>query len=378
MGGVYAELDAPLLESLEVDVSGRYDHYSDAGSNFSPKVGFKWKPFEQLAIRGTYSKGFRAPGFAENGSSAAGGFVVRPPPADFAAAHGNNGYVRPFAVELLSTANPSIKPEKARSFTFGLVYQPIDQLSASVDFYDIKKTGVITGGDARAALDAYYAGQPLPQGVTVTPDLPDPQFPNALARPLIVAAEYLNQNELRTKGVDVDLIGKFDFNNGLHWTSEVSATQIFTWRLLLQDGSSQQFVGTQGPYAISSGAGTPRLRGSWANTLNYGPATLTATMYYVSGLDMTAPDQGSGCISINTDTGDNFPPSCRMPSFTYFDLTGSYQFGERLSVYGSVMNVLDRKPPFDPINYAAVNYNPTYGQAGIVGRFFKLGVKLKF
>lgn len=377
VGGVYAELDAPLLQSLEVDVSGRYDHYSDVGGNFSPKVGFKWKPFETLAVRGTYSKGFRAPGFAENGSSASGGFVVRPPPADFAAAHGNNGYVKPFAVELLSAANPAIKPEKARSFTFGLVYQPIQQLSASVDYYDIKKTGVITGGDARAALDAYYAGQPLPAGVTITPDLPDPQFPNALPRPLVVAAGYLNENSLRTKGLDVDLIGRFDFSNGMHWTSELSGTEIFTWKLLLQDGTQQQFVGTQGPYALSSGAGTPRIRGSWSNSINYGKATITGTLYYTSGLEMTAADQGSGCISINSDTGNNFPASCRMPSFTDFDLTGNYDINDHVSVYGAVLNVFDRKPSFDPINYAAINYNPTYGQAGIVGRFFNVGVKVK-
>lgn len=39
--------------------------------------------------------------------------------------------------------------------------------------------------------------------------------------------------------------------------------------------------------------------------------------------------------------------------------------------------MFERKPAFDPINYAAVNDNPTYGQAGIVGRFFNVGVKMK-
>jgi iron complex outermembrane receptor protein len=30
------------------------------------------------------------------------------------------------------------------------------------------------------------------------------------------------------------------------------------------------------------------------------------------------------------------------------------------------------------LNYAGVNYNPTYNQAGIIGRFFKIGVHAKF
>lgn len=44
---------------------------------------------------------------------------------------------------------------------------------------------------------------------------------------------------------------------------------------------------------------------------------------------------------------------------------------------GSASSAFDRKPPLDPINYAALNYNPTYGYSGIVGRFFNLGVKVR-
>jgi iron complex outermembrane receptor protein len=43
-----------------------------------------------------------------------------------------------------------------------------------------------------------------------------------------------------------------------------------------------------------------------------------------------------------------------------------------------VTNVLDRLPPINAADYAGINYNPTYAQAGIIGRFFKLGVGYKF
>ena len=36
------------------------------------------------------------------------------------------------------------------------------------------------------------------------------------------------------------------------------------------------------------------------------------------------------------------------------------------------------KAPINPANYAAVNYNPTYTQAGAVGRFFRAGVNISF
>jgi len=51
---------------------------------------------------------------------------------------------------------------------------------------------------------------------------------------------------------------------------------------------------------------------------------------------------------------------------------------EHLTATASILNLTDRLPPINPANYAGDNYNPTYHQAGIIGRFFKLGVSYKF
>ncbi|WP_163450994.1 TonB-dependent receptor domain-containing protein, partial [Escherichia coli] len=51
----FFEVSAPILDMLEVNASGRYDDYSSGQSNFSPKVGAKFTPIRQLAVRGTYS-----------------------------------------------------------------------------------------------------------------------------------------------------------------------------------------------------------------------------------------------------------------------------------------------------------------------------------
>ncbi|WP_426284941.1 TonB-dependent receptor plug domain-containing protein [Luteibacter sp. E-22] len=377
VSGVYVELDAPFLESLEVDVSGRYDHYSDFGNNFSPKIGIKWKPIEELAFRGTFSKGFRAPSFAENGSSEAEGFATYTPPEDFQAAHGNSGYVQPYGLGFLTRANPNIKPERSKSWTFGILYQPTPDLSASLDYYRIKKTGVIAQQSASAVLDAYYAGLPLPPESAIVQDVPDPAAPDALPRPLVVAAPYVNQNALETKGLDLNLKAGHDFSENVRFTSELNLTKIISWQLTLEDGSKLQFVGTHGPYGLSSGAGTPRYRGSWANSIQFGKATITGTLYYTSGIKLTAPDITTGCFSTNTDTGANVPADCRMASFTDFDLTGRYDISDKVAITGSIMNVFDKKAPFDPLNYAALNYNPTYAQNGVIGRFFTLGVRVK-
>jgi iron complex outermembrane receptor protein len=42
--GIFFEVDAPVAKPLTIDISGRYDHYSGIGGNFSPKIGAKFTP----------------------------------------------------------------------------------------------------------------------------------------------------------------------------------------------------------------------------------------------------------------------------------------------------------------------------------------------
>jgi iron complex outermembrane receptor protein len=378
VAALYAELDASVWQALELDLSARYDHYTDVGGTFNPKLGFKWTPLDAFALRGTYARGFRAPSFAENGSSANESFISYTPPTDWAATHNNDGYTAPYLFDVASSANPRIRPEHSSSVTFGALVQPASWLNASLDYYAIKKTGVIVPSDPNVALADYFAGQPLPAGYSIVADAPDPLYPTALPRPIVVSAPYLNANSLRTDGLDLDLRAQVDLGASVQLISDLTATRIFSWSMRFPDGTTQQYVGTQGPYILSSGAGTPRDRANWANTVIRGPLEATATIHYVSGLFMSAPDIVPGCFSINFATGANFPPNCRMASFTEVDLTGTWHYDEHIDFSAALLNAFDRKPPLDPINYAGLNYNPTYAQAGIVGRFFKLGVRIRF
>ncbi|MGH1557466.1 TonB-dependent receptor domain-containing protein [Caulobacter segnis] len=58
VASAFAELGMPVLDNVEVNISGRYDHYSDFGGNFSPKIGVKYTPIKTVALRATVSKGF--------------------------------------------------------------------------------------------------------------------------------------------------------------------------------------------------------------------------------------------------------------------------------------------------------------------------------
>jgi iron complex outermembrane receptor protein len=385
VSGIYGEFDAPLLESFEADVSGRFDHYPRVGNNFSPKVGLKWKPFEWVALRATYSKGFRAPQFGESAGSFSAGFVSNSvagqgAPASFLAAHGNSNYVTvPYALEEGSSGNPNLKPEKSQSFTFGVVLQPTSWFNASIDYFNIKKSNVIVPANPGVALLNYYATGTVLPGYTMRFDIPDPDHPGAPLRPIFVGADYVNGNWLKTTGVDLDLQVHFQFSDGIQYISEMQGTQIFQWK---QDsaGQVQSYVGTQGPFNLSSGAGTPRTRVNWANTIEWGPLSLTGTIYFVSKEYESAQDitGTTACFDALGPNGGPLAGNCTMSSFTYGNLVGSYKFNDHITFTASVDNVTDRKPPLAPLNYAANFYNPTYDYAGIIGRFWNVGVKVKF
>lgn len=51
----------PGIERLEINVSGRFDDFSDFGSSANPKVGVLWSPVEGLRLRGSYSTSFNPP-----------------------------------------------------------------------------------------------------------------------------------------------------------------------------------------------------------------------------------------------------------------------------------------------------------------------------
>ena len=69
VASAYAEVLAPITKQVSAEAAVRYDHYNISGGKASPKIGLKYVPLPELALRGTLGRGFRAPGPAENGNA---------------------------------------------------------------------------------------------------------------------------------------------------------------------------------------------------------------------------------------------------------------------------------------------------------------------
>lgn len=395
----FFEIAAPVHDTLELNLSGRYDDYSEGFSHFSPKFGAKFTPMKQLAFRGTYSKGFRAPTFAESGPrSQYAGFVTTTPPAAFQAAHGGstNPYSQAYSLGRGVAGSPNLKPEKSRSFTLGAIVEPTRWLSLTVDYYNVKKSDLIVAGpDVSKAVAAYYAAGNQTAGCAAVAavgagyscnvvDAPDPLFPTAQPRVLIINVPYVNANYAATAGVDFSATGKFNLTDDIKLTSRVEVTHLLKYDLHTAT-EVQKYAGTLGPYDLSSGNGTPDWKGNWQNTLAFGDKyTLSATAYYVGSIKSVAADTNGStdCVAGNPyATGNAAVASkfCTIKKFINVDMNATAQIRDGVQLYASVGNVFDKKAPIAPGAYAsAPNFLTTFHYAGLIGRTFKVGVRFEY
>ena len=58
---IYAEMNFPVINNLEVQVSGRYDKYNDFGDTFNPRAAIRFKPLQSVLLRASAGTGFKAP-----------------------------------------------------------------------------------------------------------------------------------------------------------------------------------------------------------------------------------------------------------------------------------------------------------------------------
>jgi len=155
----------PLVNSLEITASGRFEHYSDFGDTTNPKFGVNWRPLSWLMLRGSYNEGFMAPSLAALHTSTRWSISTNgtaDPYLNAAIGQGNYTQRNYFG------GNPDLKPQESKGITFGFVLDVpgVDGLSVTADYWRISRDNLlgqrsvsdILANDA-ALLRAYTAAQ---------------------------------------------------------------------------------------------------------------------------------------------------------------------------------------------------------------------------
>jgi len=395
VASAYAEVVAPVTKTLELDGAVRYDYYNISGGKASPKIGFKYKPIDQVLLRGTASKGFRAPGPAENGTAGQTFFAGSSDdpilcssgdpttPGSFPSQCGVN-------VPTVQSTTKTLKPETSTALTLGTIIEPVKNLSFSLDFFQIElKDQIVTASDSVEVRGTNLTPIPQVQPDGSTIDVVPPVAPIAYK-----TAGYVNANSTKVAGVDFGVQYKVRIAGFGEYKTDFLWSYMSKYDLTV-DGVTYKLAGTHGPFVISGDTGNPRSRIQWSNTISQDKWSVTGTINYISSFDLTDPSFGYNTCYDALDgnlastifnaeySAGNVPAatSCKVASFTTFDLYGRYQVTKNLSVHGSVTNLFDRRFPQDWNTYASQSYapyNPSLHSAGAIGRYFSVGASYNF
>jgi iron complex outermembrane receptor protein len=390
----FFEINAPILDILTLDGSGRYDHYSTGNSHFSPKLGVVFNPIKQLSFHGTISGGFRIPSFGETSSIPTTGYAPYVLPDTFLANFGAgctsktlatncSPYVQAYSIGATNIANPNLKPETSRNITVGTTFKPTRNISFSAEYYNIRKTNAIVSQAFSSVEAAYFAnpkGFVAPAGYTIGFNAPDINNPTAPLTIGTIGAAYVNAARIETDGWDFNVNVNLPLgHNGWKFTSMAEAEYIHKLNTTFADGHTEHYAGTSGNYNLTAGTGTPHWKGTWQNTLTFGAAgSITATAYYTGGYNLSAEDQGgvAGDCGLGADALGYGP--CNVRRYIQVDMNATLNVAENFTFYVNVLNAFGARAPLDTATYGAYLYNPSIAEQGALGRAFNAGVKVKF
>lgn len=241
----YAEALIPVMDGLEFSVAGRYDKYSDYGSDFSPKISVRYEPLDGLVFRGSYGEGFRAPTLD---------ILTQKPAPDNPTVSDDPSCINfglpagcDVQVNAITLANSEISSESSKQLSLGVAYQPTDWLNFTVDYYDIKIENLIRFFGSATILTREQSGDPIPAGLGVA------RLPNGGID--LITQGYANEGEWAISGVDANLNTNFDFGSfgRLNQTLQIShqiSSEIDGGRNTIRDpGEPRQRVTFSNVYA---------------------------------------------------------------------------------------------------------------------------------
>ena len=146
--GLYADVEGELAKRLLIGLAGRFENFSDFGTNFSAKATTRLKITEGLNLRGSVSTGFRAPSLHQRYFQNTSTQFVSGLPSNTLTVNNDNDIARK------TIGVDALKPETSINYALGVTAKISNALTLTVDAYriDIKDRVVYSGAFSRSLL----------------------------------------------------------------------------------------------------------------------------------------------------------------------------------------------------------------------------------
>ena len=395
--------DAPGAKLLEVSLATRYSDYSTFGNTTNSKLGLKWKPIDDLLIRGNWSEGFRGPSISELFSGQSDNFAGVNDPCTGAGQATTNRFATltpaqrancaaagvpatgaeqaAGQIRATSGGNPNLSPETATSKTLGFVYSPeyLEGFDVSVDWWNIQIENSITSLGAQTIADACILGGATAQ-CRLIQRLPGTGAISGLL-------------DINTNGASDEVTG-YDLNANYRFETEnYGAFRVTSDTTFLDEYINVTESGIPGNPLVYSYAGnyygrgalTARIKSNLTLTWDLADWGASWTTRYTSRLEedcTKAVSPGTQCSNgiqpFNVDglalNGLESVPTNSLGGTTYHDVQVRWNAPWDGKISGGIRNVMDKDPPVS-IFVSNNSFDPSYD---VPGRFFYVSYSQKF
>jgi len=327
----YVDLATKPIDGLRVDVAGRFEHYSDFGSEPVGKFTARYDFTPEVAVRGTISTGFRAPTLAEEYFTSTNVFPG-----------GASVQLQPNSKSSADLGVGNLKPEKSTNYSLGIVFQPTPGLLASLDVYQINiRDRIVSSGTLNSTLNGLDVGSLAitkainDSGNTIGPGLSDSVI------------LFTNGVNTRTRGADFVLDAPVDYGFGkIDWS--IGATYNDTAITSLERTTPE--LASLAPFATGS---------TLFDQTSTSDLTTASPKYVINlGALLTVEKLTVNLREIIYGTSSEYQSNARVVSatnpLTYFndvigvtpitDLDVAYQFDKHVKLSAGAINLFDRYP----------------------------------
>ncbi|WP_239805719.1 TonB-dependent receptor domain-containing protein [Croceicoccus hydrothermalis] len=361
---VFAQLNLPVSDFLDVAASVRHDEYSDFGTTTNPNFGASFTPVDGFRIYGQYNTSFNAPTALDLLASSTGRITPpiyingRTPEDPF------NEYMGGERAFLLEGADSGLQPQEAESFSIGVELEPTSTFRVGALYYNIDFTnvlGAVNSADLntfRTNPDLYYYSPSQELYESLLSEVGNgalllQQTPDASTIGLIVDRRVTNLSSAQLQGMDFHAYLDIPKDFGV---LSFGVNGNIPFRIDLENAGTVSDIIDQAPdYTAATFA-----------ALNSGGFSTRLTVNITGPID----DVGTDFTGMTASNG----------SFVQANLFLGYEFGEDdgylngTSVRLIVDNILDEKPEIIRRgNRNAVSYSNS-----TLGRVFRLGLTKRF
>lgn len=336
--GAFAELQLPLTKTFEATFALRHDDYSDFGGTTNGKASLRWAPTRQWLVRASAGTGFKAPSvpqtanvqqlYGVTGGSYSCPFAATDPLA-VGCVPGTTQY------NVYAAGNKDLKPEKSKQFSIGTRFEPAQELSLGVDYWNINLTDRIGQLDETTIFANPAAYRRL---FTIYTD------PTSGDRNLAILLENSNLGEAKASGLDFDVVARFKLPIG-NLTSRLLWTHVIEHKVQLAKGGP--FVSDLGRYEAGLGlfAG-PVFRNQfrWFNSLDAGSWSHTLAINYKSPYTDQSYTEAE-CLVVIAATGACAAVTREVEAYATADWQTRYMWGRSLKLTAGILNIFDTDPP---------------------------------